>query len=70
MQTLFDPVISDITSLLSEQVEEAKTKKNVTIDVKTTTPTNDHLLLSSKANSDLELACNSSWWIRGVALSP
>jgi hypothetical protein len=41
MQTLFDPVISDITSLLSEQVEEAKTKKNVTIDVRTTTPTNN-----------------------------
>ncbi|TVY15153.1 hypothetical protein LARI1_G006422 [Lachnellula arida] len=32
MQTLFDPVIADITSLLSEQVEEAKAKKNATID--------------------------------------
>jgi hypothetical protein len=38
MQTLFDPVVSDITSLLSEQVEEAKTKKNVMIDVKTHDP--------------------------------
>jgi hypothetical protein len=35
MQSLFDPVVSDITSLLSEQIEEAKTKKNATIDVMT-----------------------------------
>jgi hypothetical protein len=33
MQTLFDPVVADITSLLGEQVEEAKAKKNATIDV-------------------------------------
>lgn len=32
MQSLFDPVIADITSLLSEQVEEAKKQKNATID--------------------------------------
>jgi hypothetical protein len=36
MQTLFDPVIADITSLLMEQVEEAKAKNNATIDVMTT----------------------------------
>lgn len=33
MQALFDPVIADITSLLNEQVQEAKAKKNATIDV-------------------------------------
>jgi hypothetical protein len=35
MQTLFDPVISQITSLVGEQVKEAKAKKNATIDVLT-----------------------------------
>jgi hypothetical protein len=49
MQTLFDPVISDITGLLSEQVEEAKMKKNVTIDVKSTTPTSNNLSVEVKS---------------------
>ncbi len=49
MQTLFDPVISDITRLLSEQFEEAKTKKNVKIDVKTTTPSKNHLFVELKS---------------------
>jgi hypothetical protein len=33
MQALFDPVISEITSLVSQQVKEAKAKKNANIDV-------------------------------------
>lgn len=33
MQALFDPVISEITSLVSQQVKEAKSKKNAKIDV-------------------------------------
>jgi hypothetical protein len=49
MQALFDPVVSDITSLLSEQVDEAKTKKKVTIDVKTTTPANNHFSVEFKS---------------------
>ncbi|CAG8949948.1 hypothetical protein HYFRA_00004279 [Hymenoscyphus fraxineus] len=32
MQTLFDPVVAEITSLLSEQVEEAKAKKGARIN--------------------------------------
>ncbi|KFZ02938.1 hypothetical protein V502_11372 [Pseudogymnoascus sp. VKM F-4520 (FW-2644)] len=32
MQSLFDPVIKEITSLVGQQVEEAKKKQNVTID--------------------------------------
>ena len=35
MQTIFDPVISEITSLVGQQVNEAKAKKNATIDVLT-----------------------------------
>jgi hypothetical protein len=34
MEKLFDPVITDIESLLSEQVKEARLKKNATIDVR------------------------------------
>lgn len=45
MQTLFDPVIADITSLLSEQIEEAKAKKNATIDVMIAMPENSLLLI-------------------------
>ena len=33
MQTLFDPVIAEITSLVSQQVREAKDKKKEDIDV-------------------------------------
>jgi hypothetical protein len=49
MQTLFDPVISDITRLLSEQFEEAKTKKNVKIDVKTTISPKNPLFVKLKS---------------------
>jgi hypothetical protein len=35
MQTLFDPVITEITSLVSQQVKQAKAKKNALIDVLT-----------------------------------
>jgi len=48
MQTLFDPVIADITCLLSEQVEEAKARKNATIDVMTAIPSNNLLLVEVK----------------------
>jgi hypothetical protein len=33
MQSLFDPVISEITTLVGQQVKEAKEKKNAMIDV-------------------------------------
>jgi hypothetical protein len=33
MQSLFDPVIAEITNLVSQQVEEAKEKKDAVIDV-------------------------------------
>jgi hypothetical protein len=36
MQALFDPVILEITSLVSQQVKEAKSKKNANIDVLST----------------------------------
>jgi len=32
MQSLFDPVIKEITNLVSQQVKEAKEKKNAVID--------------------------------------
>jgi hypothetical protein len=48
MQTLFDPVIANIKSLLSEQVEEAKAKKNATIDVMTAIPSKKLLFVEIK----------------------
>jgi hypothetical protein len=33
MQSLFDPVISEITNLVAQQVKEAKERKNAVIDV-------------------------------------
>lgn len=33
MQTLFDPVIAEITSLVGQQVREARQEKNADIDV-------------------------------------
>lgn len=48
MKTLFDPVIADITSLLSEQVEEAKAEKDATIDVMISIPNKNLLLMDIK----------------------
>jgi hypothetical protein len=33
MQSLFDPVIAEITSLVGQQVEEVRKERNATIDV-------------------------------------
>ena len=33
MQSLFDPVIAEITNLVGQQVREAKERKNAVIDV-------------------------------------
>jgi hypothetical protein len=38
MEALFRPVVSDIENLLRIQVEEARTKKDATIDVRSDFP--------------------------------
>lgn len=62
MQALFDPVISEITSLVSQQVEEAKSKKNANIDV-LSNPLISKFIWRNYTDFMLSSAHYSRWWI-------
>jgi hypothetical protein len=56
MQSLFDPVISEITRLVSQQVNEAKAKKDATIHVR---PPVRNVILGSDTELMIALAHHS-----------
>jgi hypothetical protein len=62
MQALFDPVISEITSLVSQQVKEAKSKKNAKIDVWSNIPVSK-FIWRNLTDFILFSAHYSCWWI-------
>jgi len=62
MQALFDPVISEITSLVSQQVKEAKSKKNANIDVLSNSLISK-FIWRNYTDSMLSSAHYSRWWI-------